>query len=180
MYSKRNICSRGKAALGGGRMDLYTVSFFGHRILRDFGAAEKRVEPLIRQWLLEKEYVEFLVGRDGDSDQIVSSAVRRMKRAVRDDNSALIWVLPYETAELRACEEDFRQYYDGIEVCENAAESYPKRAFQVRNRQMIDRSDAVVCYVDHPGGGAWQALRYAQKQRKPVINLAETSLPGLL
>ena len=82
-------------------MKIYTVSFFGHRIIRDYSAAEKRIEDLIRRLLLEKDYVEFLVGRDGDFDHIVSSAVRRSKRFVRDDNSSLIWVLPYLTAGLR-------------------------------------------------------------------------------
>ena len=55
------------------------------------------MESLIHTLLLEKEYVEFLVGRNGDFDQIVSSAVKRQQRRVRDDNSALILVLPYPT-----------------------------------------------------------------------------------
>ena len=53
------------------------------------------MEALVHALLLEKEYVEFLVGRDGDFDQIVSSAVKRQQRLVRDDNSSLIWILPY-------------------------------------------------------------------------------------
>ena len=58
------------------------------------------MEALVHALLLEKEYVEFLVGRDGDFDQIVSSAVKRQQRLVRDDNSSLAWILPYPTAEL--------------------------------------------------------------------------------
>ena len=60
--------------------------FFGHRIVPEFWKAEERVESLIHTLLLEKEYVEFLVGRNGDFDQIVSSAVKRQQRRVRDDN----------------------------------------------------------------------------------------------
>lgn len=93
-------------------MDLFTVSFFGHRIVPEFWKAEARVESLIHTLLLEKEYVEFLVGRNGDFDQIVSSAVKRQQRRVRDDNSALILVLPYPTAELRDNLENFEAYYD--------------------------------------------------------------------
>lgn len=40
-------------------MDLFTVSFFGHRIVPEFWKAEERVESLIHTLLLEKEYVEF-------------------------------------------------------------------------------------------------------------------------
>ena len=152
---------------------LYTVSFFGHRIIEDFNRAEAKAEALIRNLILQKEYVEFLVGRGGDFDQIVSSAVKRLQRRIRDDNSALVWVLPYPTAELRNHEESFSAYYDKIEICDAAQNSYPKRAYQIRNRQMVDRSDLVVFCVEHNSGGAYQTMRYAQKQGKQIINLAE-------
>lgn len=119
------------------------------------------MEALVHALLLEKEYVEFLVGRDGDFDQIVSSTVKRQQRLVRDDNSSLIWILPYPTAELRNNMENFEAYYDEIEICGNAASSHPKGAFQIRNRQMVKRSNLVVFYVDHTGGGAYQTMRYA-------------------
>ena len=88
-------------------MNIYTVSFFGHRIVPEFREAEKRVEALVHTLLLEKEYIEFLIGRNGDFDQIVSSVIKRQQRHVRDDNSALIWILPYSTAELRDNRENF-------------------------------------------------------------------------
>ena len=150
----------------------YTVSFFGHRIIEDFNRVEKKAETLIRDLILQKEYVEFLVGRDGDFDQIVSSTVKRQQRLVRDDNSSLIWILPYPTAELRNNMENFEAYYDEIEICGNAASSHPKGAFQIRNRQMVKRSNLVVFYVDHTGGGAYQTMRYAQKEKKNILNLA--------
>lgn len=151
----------------------YTVSFFGHRIIEDFSWAEIKAEALIRNLILQKEYVEFLVGRNGDFDQIVSSTVKRLQRRIRDDNSALVWVLPYTTAELRNHEESYRTYYDEIEICDAAENSHPKRAYQIRNRQMVDRSDLVVFYVEHNFGGAYQTMRYAQEKGKRIINLAE-------
>ena len=152
---------------------LYTVSFFGHRIIEDFNRVEKKAETFIRDLILQKEYVEFLVGRGGDFDQIVSSAVKRFQRRIRADNSSLVWILPYPTAELRNYEESFSAYYDEIEICDAAQNSYPKRAYQIRNRQMVDRSDLVVFCVEHNSGGAYQTMRYAQKQGKQIINLAE-------
>ena len=152
---------------------LYTVSFFGHRIIEDFNRAEAKVEALIHELILQKEYVEFLVGRGGDFDQIVSSAAKRLQRRIRADNSSLVWVLPYPTAELRNNEESFSAYYDEIEICNAAENSHPKRAYQIRNRQMVDRSDLVVFYVEHNSGGAYQTMRYAQEKGKRIINLAE-------
>ena len=52
---------------------------------------------VIKELLISQEYVEFLVGRDGEFDQLVASTVRRCKRTVRDDNSALVLVLPKES-----------------------------------------------------------------------------------
>lgn len=152
---------------------LYTVSFFGHRIIEDFNRVEKKAETLIRDLILQKEYVEFLVGRGGDFDQIVSSAVKRLQRRIRADNSSLVWILPYPTAELRNYEESFSAYYDEIEICDAAQNSHPKRAYQIRNRKMVDRSDLVVFYVEHNSGGAYQTLRYAQEREKQIVNLAK-------
>ena len=149
----------------------YTVSFFGHRMIEDPLLIEQRLETLIRKLLKEKEYVEFLVGRDGEFDQIVSSVIRRCKRSVRDDNSAHVWVLPYPTAEFRDNEEAFREYYDEIEICGASAGSHFKGAFQARNRAMVDRSGLVVFCIQRESGGAWQTMKYAKKQGVPYINL---------
>ena len=97
-------------------MKVYTVSFFGHRKMDNVFVIEQRLEALIRELLASKEYVEFLIGRDGEFDQLVASTVRRCKRTVRDDNSALVLVLPYITAEYRNNEQSFHEYYDEVET----------------------------------------------------------------
>ena len=152
-------------------MQILTVSFFGHRRIENALEIEKRLERLIRTLLREHEYVEFLVGRDGEFDQLVSSVIRRCKREYRSDNSAHIWVLPYLTAEFRDNEESFRDYYDEIEVCEASAVGHYKNAYQTRNRAMVDRSDLAVFCIQHESGGAWQTMKYAKKQGVPCINL---------
>ena len=152
-------------------MEIYTVSFFGHRQLDDFMEAERRLEKLIRELLAEREYVEFLVGRNGDFDQLAASTVLRLKRTVRDDNSSLVLVLPYLTAEYVNNQDSFESYYDEIEVCQAAAGGHFKSAIQTRNREMVDRSDLVVCCIEQDKGGAYQTMQYAQKQGKKIINI---------
>ncbi len=119
-------------------MKTYTVSFFGHRIIEDPISIERKLEELIRQLITENEYVAFLVGRNGDFDQLVASSIRRIKRRVRDDNSALVLVLLYITAEYRENKEAFGAYYDEPEINSNAVNMYFKATIQVRNRNMID------------------------------------------
>ena len=153
-------------------MKIYTVSFFGHRYIDKIRIIEDRLDELIRSLLTEHEYVEFLVGKDGDFDQIVSSAVKRAKRNYRDDNSALVWCLPYPTAALNLNMQSYRAYYDEINVYNPDENIHPKAAHQARNRDMVDRSDLVVFYVEHEHGGAWQTMKYAVNQKKEKINLA--------
>lgn len=156
-------------------MNLYTVSFFGHRQIDNVFAIVERLETIIRELLLTKEYVEFLVGRDGEFDQLVASTVRRCKRTVRDDNSALVLVLPYATAEYRNNKQSFHAYYDEVEICAESAGKHFKSAHQIRNRTMVDRSDWVVFCVEHNSGGAYQTMQYAKKANANIINLPDVT-----
>ena len=58
-------------------------------------------------------------------------------------------VLPYMKAEYCDNKKEYLDYYDEVEVCAESSEAHPKSAIQVRNRSMIDRSDLVVCCVQH-------------------------------
>lgn len=108
----------------------------------------------------------------GKNHQGAASTILRLKRAIRDDNSALVLVLPYLTAEYVNNRESFERYYDEIEICEAAAGGHYKSAIQTRNREMVDRSDLVVCCIERERGGAYQAVKYAQKQGKQTVNVA--------
>lgn len=154
-------------------LETYTVSFFGHRRIEDIFRLADALDEIICHLLREKEYVEFLVGRDGDFDQLVSSTVKRCKRKVGDHNSALIWVQPYPTAEYLNDEESFYNYYDEIELCDASASAHFKAAIQIRNRSMVDRSNLVVFFVERKSGGAYQTMEYAKKSKATFINLPE-------
>ena len=155
--------------LWGDCLNTFTVSFFGHRQIERFFEAEERLEKIIRELMKSKEYVEFLVGRNGDFDQMVSSTVRRVKKAVDDANSALVLVLPYVTAEYSNNKASFEDYYDDIEIFDSG---HFRSAFGQRNRSMVDRSDLVICCIEHDEGGAYEAVRYARKHDKKVLNVA--------
>ena len=148
-------------------MEIYNVAFFGHRYIDNMFLVEERLEKHFRRLMQEKQYVDFLVGRNGDFDQIVSSTVKRLKRSYRDDNSYLVLVLPYGT------EEYFEEYYDEIEVSYEASKAHPKSAIQIRNREMVDRADLIICYIEEKHGGAYQTVKYAEKAGKTIINLFE-------
>ena len=153
-------------------METYTVSLFGHRQIDNPCQIEQQLEKIIRQLLKRPEYIEFLIGRNGDFDILAASVIKRCRRAVGAHNSTMILVLPHETAELRHNTQALQDYYGEVELCQAAAAVHYKQALQVRNRHMADRSDLVIfCVSRH--GGAYQTMQYAAQQNIPYINLAQ-------
>ena len=154
-------------------LDVYTVSFFGHREMPNMFALEDKLMSILREIINTHEYVEFLVGRDGDFDQLCSSCIRRAIADYATGNASLILVLPYERAEYRDNKESFEDYYDEIQISSNAQNAYPKAAIGLRNREMADRADLIICYTEHKSGGAYSAVKYAMDSGKKIINLYE-------
>lgn len=154
-------------------MNIYTVSFFGHRHISKPFVIEERLDIILHDLITKKEYIEFLVGRDGEFDQLVSSAIKRAKEKYAYGNVSHILVLPYLRADYRDNKESFEQYYDEVQICAESQDAYPKAAIEVRNRAMVDKSDMVICYVERRNGGAWTAVNYAKKQGKRMIDLAK-------
>ena len=152
-------------------MNIYTVSFFGHRELPNMFELEDKLMSIFRELINTKEYVEFLVGRDGDFDQLCSSTIRKAIELYACGNTSHILVLPYERAEYLNNRESFEDYYDEVQICYESSQAHPKAAIGIRNRAMIDRSDMVICYVERKSGGAYRAVRYAAGQGKVIINL---------
>ena len=148
-------------------MDIFTVSLFGHRQITkplDIEAAlVKEVSLLIRT----KEYVEFLIGRNGEFDLLAASLIRQTQKELDFGNSALVLVLPNAVKKIT----DLERYYDEIEFLRG--DCHFKAALQSRNRIMVDRSDLIICCIEHQSGGAFQTIKYAKNQHKTITNLAE-------
>ena len=157
-------------------MDIYTVSFFGHREVERASKIEGRLDLLLHDLITQKEYVEFLIGRDGEFDLLTASAIKRAVRQYGYGNTSLILVLPYITAEYRDNELSYLNYYDEVEVCSESSDAHYKSAIQVRNRCMVDRSNLIVCCIQRKIGGAYKTVQYALKQGKQVRNLSDSKL----
>ena len=154
-------------------MDIYTVSFFGHREIKNTSEIESSLDHLLHDLITQKRYVEFLIGRDGEFDLLAASAIRRAVKHYGYGNTSLILVLPYMKAEYRDNEQSYLSYYDEVEICSESADAHYKSAIQVRNRCMVDRSDMVVCCIQRNSGGAYKTVQYAIKQGKCIVYLAK-------
>lgn len=152
-------------------MNVFTVCFFGHREVDNFIEIEDKIYEIVSDLIRNKEYVEFIVGRNGVFDQIVTSEIIKAKKNIFDASSTLTLILPYITSEYSNNAQAFNEYYDAIEIFDTS-DAYFKSSFQKRNREMVNRSDLCIFYVAHKSGGAYQTMKYAEKQKKHYINIA--------
>lgn len=149
-------------------MEIYRVSFIGHRRVENIQLLEERLEPLIRQLIRGHEYVEFYVGRNGEFDiYVVPPVIKRVQQALGKENSSLMLVLPYHVKD----EEYYEAYYDDVMIPVSDKVHY-KNGITQRNRWMADNSDLLIAYVEQPSGGAYQMLQYAKRKRIKTINIA--------
>ncbi len=146
----------------------FTVSFFGHRQINGFNDVEHKLEDIVENCICENNFVTFLVGRNGEFDNLVSQTIHKFKKEHDDERISHELVLPYYTAEYINNSVTFEEYYDDIYVYD---EKYFKSAFDFRNKRMIDESDLAVFYIEHNYGGAYQAYKYARSKNKKCINI---------
>ena len=148
----------------------FTCTFFGHRDFNWYPEIEQELEEILEKIIRDNYFVEFLVGRNGEFDSFASSVIRKLKKKFDGNNIFHILVLPYTSAEYEKNHKYYDNYYDEVEYCEKSSLAHFKSAITIRNKQMIDRSDLVICYVCKTGG-ALSAMKYAIETNKNVINL---------
>ena len=140
-----------------------TVTFFGHK------DTPKEIEPTLRTTLVDlienHGATEFYVGNNGNFDTMVRRQLENLSKTYPITYNVVLAYLPTKKSEY----DDYTNtiYPEGIETV-------PKRfAISYRNKWMIQQADAVVTYVTHTYGGAWQFKVTAQRQGKMVIELSE-------
>lgn len=158
-------------------MNIYTVALFGHREIGDPFRTERNLIQAVEQLIETKEYVEFLVGREGDFDLLAASVVRRVKERLDFGHTCLTLVMPYIRADYLDNKSSYDVYYDEIDFSAEAADAHFKAAIGIRNREMVDRADLVLCSIEREKGGAWTAVHYAQKQGRKVCNVFKGEMP---
>ena len=157
-------------------MDIYTVSFFGHRKLYDLHRIDEQLVPILKELIRSKQYVSFIIGRNGEFDEYTASVIKRVQKQVGKYNNEMTLVLPYTVADI----EFYEKYYDSIIIPESVYRAHPKSAIALKNRWMVEQSDLVIVNVERDKGGAYTAMKYAQKLNKKIINLCDTESENIL
>lgn len=148
-------------------MNLFRVSLFGHRGIEDLLKLDKMLAPVIRELIQTRPYVSFLIGRNGEFDEYAASVIKRLQKEHGKENNDITLVLPYSVADI----EYYENYYDSIIIPDDMHGVHPKAAITLRNKWMIEHSELVLLYVHSSRGGAYTAMRYAQKLNKKIVNI---------
>ena len=148
---------------------MYRISMFGHRNFDQHLLLDKYLTSFLRELITEKGFVEVYVGRNGEFDIYAASVVKRLQKAVGRENSEIICVLPYVYKDIDL----FARYYDSVVIPECISNAFPTSAITIRNKWMVENADLVICYVEKKYGGAYNALKHAERLGKRIINLAE-------
>ncbi len=139
---------------------------FGHRNV--FQPIDNRLHELVYE-AIDMGCTTFYVGENGEFDEKFASAVR-IARA-HNKNIKLILVLPYMKNKLNKEKEYYCDMYDDVVIPTELADIYYKQILTKRNEWMVDKCDIVIAYLMRDFGGAYNTVKYAEKNNKMILKV---------
>lgn len=169
-------------------MNVVTVTFVGHRTVKDRELVKRRVYQIVEDMIVNHNARKFLFGSKSKFDDLCYDVVTELK-----ENYPYIERI-YVRGEYPYIDEDYRNYL--LESYEDTyypsgMEEAGRAAYVERNCKMIDESDVCVMYYNEnylppkrkdsrrelfeyqPKSGTKFAYDYATKKHKSLINVAE-------
>lgn len=146
------------------------ITFFGHGSVYYDDNIKNSVAEIIKKHIAVDEKITFLCGGYGDFDSMCANICRELKKDY--PLIELVYVTPYLNTQQKLKELSELKLYDSIIY--PPIEKVPYRyAIIKRNEWMAENSDLIIVYVKHEYGGAYNALKYAKKKGKIIINIAD-------
>ena len=139
---------------------------FGHRNV--FSKIDDKLERAVAD-AVASGCDMFYTGAMGEFDSLFSSAVRKAKKSCPDIK--LICVKPYMTKEINKNRDYYNFMYDDVIIPTELIGIYYKGAIKARNRWIVENSDIVIGYTIRDYGGAYTALKYAERLKKKIFYL---------
>ena len=151
-----------------------TCALFGHRKITNQKKVELKLTKKLEELILMGVGC-FLVGLNGDFDKIAISILRMLKEKYSKIN---ISIAVSDLSKLTIDKWGYSKLsaYKDFEILSYEIEKvYFKNRITFTNKKMVDQCDMVLCYVDFEkhSSGAKQAVLYAEKNLKTIINIFE-------
>ena len=140
-----------------------TCCFFGHAYTPPI---EEDIYKKICEVIENDNIDTFFAGGYGDFDTQSEKMVRKAK--LKYPNIKLYLVKPKMTEEINKYPEKY-EYYDDIIIPRESDEAHYKAMIGIRNKWMVDNSSIVMAHLRTDYGGAYKAVKYAEKAGKKII-----------
>ena len=149
-----------------------TCSFFGHRDIEITQDLINKLKSIIEDLIVNKEYKTFYFGGFGNFDDLCYKVVSELK--IKHPFIKRVFCL-YDPRHTRVSKrpkwitkEEYEDYiYLDLEF------DYWYQRIYFRNIEMINQSDFIVFYINKTeNSGAYKALQYAKKKKKPFVNIS--------
>lgn len=111
----------------------------------------------------------YYTGYMGDFDRQFAYAVKRLKSEYADVK--LIIVKPYFSNTINTMKKEYESLFDDILIPNEIKGTFYKTAITMRNRWIIDHSDIIIFFLKRDYGGAYNALKYAKKAGKQIVEI---------
>lgn len=152
--------------------------FAGHREILDT-RLPARVRAVLEEMIVSEGEALFYSGGMGSFDEICAHEVRMLKSRKKEKRIELVLVEPYMKQSINRDGRFLQTRFDDIPIPEELGEVHFKRAIRMRNHWMVEHSQVMIAYVKRKEGGAYEAMRYAQKRGIRIINTAIEDLSCL-
>lgn len=147
-----------------------TIAFIGHRNVYQTKIVEERLQKVVEQYIADG-CSHFFMGTHGEFDQMALRVCRSARKNHLDIKIEVV-LTSYHTVEKKH-DIDYVPYQDVITTIFNIEDLHFKQQIVASNRQMIDQSDILICYVDtkkNPSG-AKTAMNYAKRKGLKIVNV---------
>lgn len=145
------------------------ATLFGHRDFNDEKLRDKIKEMIIK--IIKEQGIDtFYVGYNGKFDRFIAKLIYEIKKDFTHVKSYMI--LSRLNQKFYIYDKmDIDKEFDGT-IFPPIEFVYPRFAISKRNEWMIEQAEVVFVYVKNKWGGAYNALKYAKRKKKKIINLA--------
>ena len=162
-YNNNLVWAERKATMG------KICAFFGHRDTPPSIELEKKLEQTVIS-LIEDGYDEFWLCDGCGFDMLARIVMLRVKEKYRH-YIYLGYVCAYNPDKYPILRQrDLESKYEII-YSPDFDGKHPKTAILRRNKYIAENADCIVCYINTPYGGAYNAVKIAKENKKEIINL---------
>lgn len=145
------------------------ITFFWHSNCLFNDDIKKQLKNILLDEIIKNPTCKFYLGGYGDFDGLCLKTLRELKHDF--PTIEILFITPYLDKNYSKLELA-KYYYD--DVIFPPIESVPRKfAILKRNEWMVEQADLVIAYVKYSWGGAANALEYAKRKKKRIINIAK-------